>query len=99
MQVPLATYTGWNLRDPKTGFPGERVSFIGSYVPLPRTRADRERALDQRPSIEERYHSRERYLGLYAEAAVKQVRERFLLPEDLADVLARGEAEWDAVMK
>ncbi|MGE5277772.1 MAG: alpha/beta hydrolase domain-containing protein [Acidobacteriota bacterium] len=99
MQVPLATYTGWNLRDPKTGFGGERVSFIGSYVPLPRTRADRERALDQRPSIEERYGSRERYLGLYAEAAVKQVRERFLLPEDLADVLARGEAEWDAVMK
>jgi Alpha/beta hydrolase domain len=99
MEAPVATYTGWNLRDPNTGFAGERVSFIGSYVPLPRTRSDRERAVDQRPSIEDRYGSRERYLGLYAGAAMKNVAERFLLPEDLAEVLARGEAEWNAVMK
>ena len=99
MSVPVATYTGWNLRDPATGFAGERVSFIGSYVPFPRTRADRERAVDQRQSLEERYGSRERYLALFAEAAMQQIRERFLLPEDLADVLARGAAEWDAVVK
>lgn len=99
MAVPVATYTGWNLRDPKTGFPGERVSFIGSYVPFPRTPADRESASDPRLSIEERYGSRERYLGLFTEAALRQIHERFLLAEDLADVLARGGAEWDAVMK
>jgi hypothetical protein len=99
MSVPVATYTGWNLRDPKTGFAGERVSFAGSYVPLARTRADRERISDPRPSLEERYGSRERYLGLYGEAALRQVRERLLLPEDLPDVLARGAAEWDAVSK
>jgi hypothetical protein len=99
MSVPVATYTGWNLRDPKTGFAGERVSFAGSYVPLARTRADRERISDPRPSLEERYGSRERYLGLYGEAALRQVRERLLLPEDLPDVLARGAAEWDAVSR
>jgi hypothetical protein len=99
MAVPVATYTGWNLRDPKTGLAGERVSFVGSYVPFPRTRAERERARDPRPSLEERYGSRERYLGLFAEAAIEQVRERFLLPEDLADVLSRGAAEWDAAIR
>ena len=37
--------------------------------------------------------------GLFAEAAIAQIRERFLLPEDLADVLSRGAAEWDAAIR
>src|SRR5581483_8304259 len=32
--VPLATYTGWNLRDPATGSPEQRVSFLGSEFPF-----------------------------------------------------------------
>jgi hypothetical protein len=96
MEAPVATTTGWNLRDPRTGFAGERVSFIGSYVPFAATRDDRARALDPRQSLEERYGSKERYLGLYAEAALRLVADRFLLPEDLPEVLRRGVAEWDA---
>ncbi len=99
MAVPVATYTGWNLRDPATGLAGERVSFIGSYVAFPKTRADREKTSDPRLSLEERYGSRERYLGLFTEAALSQVKERFLLPEDLPDVIARGASEWDAAAK
>jgi hypothetical protein len=75
------------------------VSFLGSYVPFPKTRADRERNGDPRPSLEERYGSRERYLGLFAEAALTQIRERFLLPEDLGAVLLRGAEEWNAAVK
>src|SRR5229473_2883644 len=37
LAVPLATYTGWNLRDPGIGAPEERVSFIGSYIPFAKT--------------------------------------------------------------
>ena len=99
MTVPVATYTGWNLRDPKTGLAGEPVSFIGSYVPFAKTRADRERTSDPRPSLEERYGSRERYLGLFTDAALRQVKERLLLPEDLPEVLLRGASEWDTAMK
>ena len=99
MAVPVATYTGWNLRDPKTGFAGEQVSFIGSYVAFPKTRADRDRTSDPRPSLEDRYGSRERYLGLFTEAAQRQVKERFLLPEDLPAALARGVSEWDTATK
>ena len=94
MRAPLATYTGWNLRDPTIGAPSERVSFIGSYLPFPKTRAERERAADPRPSLAERYSSREQYLGLFAEAALQAVRERSLLAEDLPAVLERGEEEW-----
>ena len=40
--VPLATHTGWNYRRPSIGAPDRLASEIGSYLPLPRTRADRE---------------------------------------------------------
>jgi hypothetical protein len=97
--VPIATYTGWNLRDPKIGAPTQMVSFVGSYIPFPKTRADRERSGDPRLSIAERYQSREQYVGMYAGAALELIRERFLLPEDLPAVLHRGEQEWDVAVK
>ena len=53
--VPLATYTGWNLRDPSIGAPDQRVSFEASYLPFPKTAADRQKTGDPRKSIAERY--------------------------------------------
>ncbi len=99
LSVPLATYTGWNLRDPQTGAPTERVSFIGSYLPFAKTKPDRERNGDPRLSIEERYGSREQYLGKFTEAAMDLMRSRFLLREDLVDILQRAHQEWDEAMK
>ena len=95
LEVPLATYAPWNLRHPDIGAPDQRVSFIGSYLPFARTQAEREAAGDPRPSIAERYASREQYIGMFAAAALKLVKERFLLPEDLPALLERGAAEWD----
>jgi hypothetical protein len=97
--VPVATYTGWNLRDPKTGAPWARVSFIGSYFPFAKTRSERERRGDPRASLEERYQSKAQYVGLYAEAAMDLIQRRFLLREDLAGVLRRGNQEWDEAQK
>src|SRR5205809_201812 len=94
LQVPLATYTGWNLRDPSIGAPEQRLSFLGSFIPLAKNAADREKSGDPRPSIVERYASREQYMGKFAEAAKKLIQERFLLPEDLPAVLERGRREW-----
>ena len=34
--VPLATITGWNLRDPSIGAAEQRVAFEASYLPFPR---------------------------------------------------------------
>jgi len=99
LAVPVATYTGWNLRDPKTGAPWARVSFIGSYLPLAKTKSDREKRGDPRASLEERYQSKAQYLGLYAESAMDLIQRRFLLREDLAGVLRRGNLEWDEAQK
>jgi len=97
LQVPLATYTGWSLRDPSIGAGDLRLSFYGSFIPFARTPAEREKSGDPRPSIAERYTSREQYLGKFAEAAMKLIRDRFLLREDLPAVLERGQREWDEV--
>ena len=48
MTVPLATYTGWNLRDPSIGAPDQRVAFEASYLPFPKT--GQRAAEDRRPA-------------------------------------------------
>jgi hypothetical protein len=95
LEVPLATYTGWNLRDPKTGMPNERVSFLGSWLPLSKTKTEN----DSRTPIAERYSSREEYLKKFTKAANKLVEERFLLKEDVDALVKRGGDEWDFVTK
>jgi hypothetical protein len=97
LQVPLATYTGWNLRDPSIGASDLRLSFYGSFIPFSKNAAEREKAGDPRLSVAERYTSRDEYIGKFAESAMKLIHERFLLREDLPALLARGEREWAEV--
>ncbi|HWZ45786.1 MAG TPA: alpha/beta hydrolase domain-containing protein [Candidatus Saccharimonadales bacterium] len=95
LQAPLASYTGWNLRSPAIGAPEQRLSFLGSFIPFTRTAEERKAAGDPRPSIAERYSSRDEYLGKFAAAAVKLMQQRFLLPEDVPSLLERGRQEWE----
>jgi hypothetical protein len=97
LQVPLATYTGWNLRDPSIGAPEQRVSFLGSWIPLAKTAEERKKSGDPRPSIAERYASREEYMSKFEQAAKKLIEQRFLLQEDLPAILERGKMEWKAI--
>jgi hypothetical protein len=97
LQVPLATYTGWNLRDPSIGAPEQRVSFLGSWIPLAKTAEERKKSGDPRPSIAERYSSQEEYMGKFEQAAKKLIEQRFLLQEDLPAILERGKLEWKIV--
>ena len=97
LAVPLATYTGWNLRDREIGAPDVTMDMIGSYLPFARTKAERERAGDPRKSIEERYGSREQYVGAVSAAARKLVEERYLLERDVTVIAARAGARWDSI--
>jgi hypothetical protein len=94
--VPLATYTGWNLRDPSIGAVAERVSFEGSFIPFAATASERRRSGDPRRSIAERYPSKEDYLARYLQALDKLIAQRWILPEDRESLLRHGEAEWIA---
>jgi Alpha/beta hydrolase domain len=95
LRVPLATLTGWNLRHPDQGAPGDLMSMMGSTVPFPRTAAERVRTGDPRPSIEERYGGRQDYLDRVRGAAQAMVAERHLLAEDIAAVVERAGRLWD----
>jgi hypothetical protein len=97
--VPLATYTGWNLRDPSIGAPDQRVAFLGSYLPFPKTAVEREKTSDPRKSIAERYASAEDYSARYRIAVDDLVKQRWILPEDRTALLLRGEQEWAEATK
>jgi hypothetical protein len=97
--VPLATQAGWNYRDASIGAPTRLAGEIGSYIPFARTRADRERAGDPRPSIDERYRNHDEYVGRLAAAALDLVDRGYLLAEDVADLLKRGGAHYDWATK
>ena len=97
--APLATYVGWNLRDPSIGAPDQRVAFEASWLPFPKTAADRIQSGDPRKSIAERYADRADYLVRYTQALDDLVKQHWILEEDRPAVLARGEAEWDEATK
>ncbi len=84
--VPLGTYTGWNLRAAEYGAPDMLALLHGSYLPFTRTPEQRRESGDPRPSVLERYPTREVYLARIAEAASKLQRQGFLLEEDAAKI-------------
>jgi len=94
-EVPLATYTGWNFRSPENGAPTEIVPLTGSFIPFAPTKAERLKNGDPRLSIEERYPSRAAYLAKVRAAAVKLVKERYLLAQDVDPILAHAGMVWD----
>jgi hypothetical protein len=91
--VPLATYTGWNLRRRDVGAEGMLVSLTGSYLPFPRTREERLRTGDPRRSVRERYGTFANYQRRFAAACGGLVKGRYLLEEDARRLAARQQRE------
>jgi hypothetical protein len=86
--VPLGTYTGWNVYRAE---PCELCDRDGSLIPFACTRREREAAGDPRPSLEERYGSREEYVAKVKAAAEALVADRLLLPSDAAPYIKAAE--------
>ena len=99
LSVPVATYTGWNLRDESIGNPNLYIGITGGLagwtLPLPITQADREATGDPRASIEERYTDREDYLEKVTGAAMELVAEGYLLEEDVPEVVELAGRKYD----
>jgi hypothetical protein len=94
--APLATYTGWNVYRAE---PGELCDRDGSRIPFARSRAEREAIDDPRPSLEERYGSRDAYIAKVREAAAALVAERLLLPMDAEVFIAAAKASSSAIVR
>lgn len=92
--VPLATYTGWNLRSAKIGAPDQLFSMQGSWLPFPADKVQRDARHDPRKSIAERYPTRDEYLAKVRDAAQQLVRQGFLLASDVDQVVQHSATEW-----
>lgn len=79
LTVPLATFTGWNLRDPATGFATDRVPFAGSLIPFPKLP----------------YANRDEYLGRFTAETLRLMNERLISPSDLQYLLPIAGELWD----
>jgi Alpha/beta hydrolase domain len=88
ISVPLGTHTGWNVYRAQ---PGELADRDGSFIAFVRTRQEREAAGDPRPSLEERYATREAYVAKVRAAAEALVAERLLLASDAAAYIKAAE--------
>ncbi|MCA9069543.1 MAG: hypothetical protein KDA84_11495, partial [Planctomycetaceae bacterium] len=89
--VPIATYTGWNLRGREIGAENEMVMLRGAFIPFSRTSEDRKSIGDPRPALLERYQSFDDYLQRFQAAAEGLARDRYLLKEDIPRLLRRAE--------
>ncbi len=94
--VPLATYTGWNLRAASAGAEGMLAPYNGSYLPFARTRQEREQSGDRRAAIAERYPSREMYVHQVEQAALALKQQGFLLDADAERIVAKAANSYDA---
>ena len=93
--VPLATYYPWLLRTGMAAGADRLFSFRGTFVPLPKTEADRRASGDSRPSIESLYGDKSRFLNRVDGAISALIAQRFMLPGDSTVARARMSDVWD----
>ncbi len=96
LTVPVATGTGWNPRHPETGGTGQIIPMQGSTFPFAATADARAQTGDPRPSITERYASREDYLMRVRAAAEALVTQGYVLADDVPLLLDHAAARYDA---
>ena len=95
--VPLATYFPWQLRTGMAGGADRLVSFRGTFVPLPKTDAERAASGDSRPSISALYGDRTTYLRRVDDAISSLIGRRLMLPADSAAARDRMTDIWNRV--
>ena len=88
--VPLATNAGWRLRPEGSPASGTLERWAGSRWPFPRTAEERKTKGDPRLSIMERYPTKQDYLARVTECLLDLKRRRFLLDEDVTNLLQQA---------
>lgn len=86
LAAPLGSHGGQN--QPQSS----RCSLVGSYLAFARTKEEREKIRDPRPSLAERYRNRDDYVNQVRIAARELEQSGFLLPEDTAIIIQAASA-------
>jgi hypothetical protein len=89
--APLGTYLGWNVTH--AGFHrGQVCNYVGGMIPFARSREERLRLRDPRPSLEERYGTHAGYVQAVTRAADAAVAGGYLLKADADALIAEAAA-------
>lgn len=86
--VPVATYTGWNLRSKEAGGENEIVSMTGAFLPFPKSEEEKAKTGDPRPSVQGKYGTLDGYIKEFTEACETLRRQGYLLQEDAERLIA-----------
>ena len=93
LQAPIGTYTPWALRHGKPGGADEMVGYIGSFLPLARSEAERAPG-DTRPALRALYSDRDAYETRVAAAIDQLFAAGWLLAEDVKPTFDSAIARW-----
>ncbi|MEQ8788479.1 MAG: alpha/beta hydrolase domain-containing protein [Pirellulaceae bacterium] len=85
--VPIASYTGWSVRNREAGAENDLVGLNGSYLLLPATEDERSGSHDPRPSLENRYGNHEAYQQALTKTCRTLVEQGYLLEEDVEQLV------------
>lgn len=96
--APLGTRTGFNTRNAAAGFPTATARWDGSFIPFPRTEAERRGLGDPRSSLAARYHDRADYEAKLRAAAERVAAAGFLRGEEIDAVVSEGASLYDRIM-
>jgi hypothetical protein len=89
--APLGTYLGWNVT--VAGFhKNQNCDYTGGVVPFARTRDERLKTADQRPSLQERYGTHQGYVAAVTAAAWNAFNQGVLLADDRDALIAAAAA-------
>jgi hypothetical protein len=91
-QAPIGSYMGWNTGR-KDRYEDGFCNFQGAYIPFAKSKTERIEAGDPRPSIEERYPTKDAYVAAVRTATENLVAQRTLLPADAAFLVKQAKDE------
>ena len=101
VSVPVTTNTGWNPRHSSIGNEDLLIGITGGLagwtLPLPNTEEEKKLTGDPRPSIESLYVSKENYLSQVKQAAEQLADERYVLDEDVEEIIEKAEFRYDDI--
>ncbi|HYO80911.1 MAG TPA: alpha/beta hydrolase domain-containing protein, partial [Bryobacteraceae bacterium] len=90
----IGTFTGWNVRHARIGLEQYLLSNTGSYLPFPRTTAERAQIGDPRRSIQERYSDQNQYLACIDARSQALISAGLLLPGDKQSIREAAARHW-----
>lgn len=99
LAVPLGTAAGWVFRPPSMGSPDSLVMLRGAWTPFAATKIQREKAGDPRPSLEERYASKDEFMAKVRVAIQGLIERRLMMESDLEPQMKQASERWDWVCK